>query len=173
MDKLWEQYSTLKCYLSRLSFISEYHVGEDTESRRDCFVPNSLLTRLSLRTRTHSLKRAYWISLFVFFAQHICIFFQWLSLACDFTCLFCKVPWVWIGGSFSTPDEHRLRGQSIDRGPFCWRWVSVLFLSLTWLISERTSQCVGVFDSIANTIWAIVIFSDQAKLAKLFSAWHF
>lgn len=91
-----------------------------------------LLTQLSLGTQTHSLKRACWVSLFVFFAQHICIFFQWLSLACDFTCLFCKVPWVWIGGSLSTPDKHRLRGQSLDRGPLCWRWVSLFIMSLMW-----------------------------------------
>lgn len=54
-------------------------------------------------------------------------FFQWLSLACDFTCLFCKVPWVWVSRSFSTPDEHRLRGQSVNRGPLRWRWVCGAF----------------------------------------------
>lgn len=89
-------------------------------------------TVLILGSQIHRLKKPCWVSLFVFFAQHICIFFQWLSLACDFTCLFCKVPWIWVCGSFSAPDEHSLRGQSLDCGPFCWRWVSVLSLSLDW-----------------------------------------
>lgn len=69
--------------------------------------------------------------LFVFLAQHICVFFQWLSLACDFTCLFCKVPWAWVGGSLATPDQHRLRGQSLDCGPFCRRWVLASFTRLS------------------------------------------
>lgn len=68
--------------------------------------------------------------LFVFLAQHICVFFQWLSLACDFTCLFCKVPWAWVSGSLSTPDQHRLRGQSLNCGPFCRRWVLASFVRL-------------------------------------------
>lgn len=93
------------------------------------------------------------LPVFVFFAQHICIFFQWLSLACDFTCLFCKVPWVWIGGGFPAPDKHRLRGQSLDCGPVCWRWVSQSpLLSFTWLsLSIRLS--VQVYLTELQTQW--------------------
>lgn len=123
---------------------------------------------------TVSLKKACWVSLFVFVAQHICIFFQWLSLACDFTCLFCKVPWVWVGGSFPAPDEHRLRGPSLDRGPFCWRWVFVLFLSHSHgYLWTCITMCRLFWYNCKHYLKPLWVLCDQAKFAKLFSAWHF
>lgn len=60
--------------------------------------------------------------------KSIYIFFQWFSLACDFTCMFCKVPRAGIGRSFPAPDQHGLRGQSADRRPLRRRFVPFIFL---------------------------------------------
>lgn len=90
-------------------------------------------------------------------------FFQWLSLACDFTCLFCKVPWVRVSRSFSAPDEHRLCGQGADRGPIRWRWVS-------GAIPER---CVGSLHLQTPKFWFFLfVFFFLTYQAEAWSAWH-
>ena len=84
------------------------------------------------------------VNLSVFLAQPVYIFFQWISLASDFTCLFCKVPWIWICGSVSAFDKHSLRGQSLDSRPFCWRFVNC-FIFIVWLspLYNRTLICMA------------------------------